>query len=113
VNERAQQLENRFEPWYLVAALLVIPDVAIEATTQSHGWSNVALVLNWAVWLVFAIGLISTAALATGAGGGCVRRSMLRSSCSHHPSPRRPSWDSGSRASYGSCGSYDLHVPPA
>jgi voltage-gated potassium channel len=64
VNERAPQLENRLEPWYLVAALLVIPDVAIEATTQSHGWSNVALVLNWAVWLVFAIGLISTAALA-------------------------------------------------
>jgi hypothetical protein len=27
VNERAQRLENRLEPWYLVAALLVIPDV--------------------------------------------------------------------------------------
>jgi hypothetical protein len=36
----------------------------IEATTQSGDWSQVALVLNWAVWLTFAIGLISTVALA-------------------------------------------------
>jgi hypothetical protein len=64
VNERAQRLDDRLEPWYLVAALLVIPDVAIEATTQSGGWSQVAFVLNWAVWLTFAVGLVWTTALA-------------------------------------------------
>jgi voltage-gated potassium channel len=64
VNERAQRLEGRLEPVYLVAALLVIPDVAIEATTQTGGWSQVATILNWAVWLVFAVGLVWTLALA-------------------------------------------------
>ena len=56
VNERAQHLEDRLEPWYLVAALLVIPEIAIEATTQSGSWSRVALVLNWVVWLTFGLG---------------------------------------------------------
>ena len=64
MNERAQRLEERLEPWYLVAALLVIPDVAIEATTQRGGWSQVALALNWAVWLTFAVGLAWTVVLA-------------------------------------------------
>jgi voltage-gated potassium channel len=64
VNERAQRSEDRLEPWFLVAAVLVIPDVAIEATTQSGGWAQVALVLNWAVWLTFAVGLVWTVALA-------------------------------------------------
>ena len=64
VNERAQRLDDRLEPWYLVAALLVIPDVAIEATTQSGAWSQVAFVLDWTVWLTFAVGLVATTVLA-------------------------------------------------
>jgi voltage-gated potassium channel len=64
LNERAQRLEDRLEPWFVVAALLVIPNVAIEATTQSGGCSQVALALNWVVWLTFAAGLIWTVALA-------------------------------------------------
>ena len=48
----------------LVAALLVIPDVAIEATSQSGSWARGALALNWIVWLIFAIGLASTTAVA-------------------------------------------------
>jgi hypothetical protein len=31
VNERAQRMDERLEPWFLIAALLVIPDVAIDA----------------------------------------------------------------------------------
>src|SRR6185295_12260997 len=64
VNERAQRMDERLEPWFLVAALLVIPDVVIEATTQGGAWSQVALVLNWVVWLTFAVGLGWTALLA-------------------------------------------------
>lgn len=48
----------------LVAALLVIPDVAIEASIASGSWDRAALVLNWAVWLTFAACLVATAAVA-------------------------------------------------
>jgi voltage-gated potassium channel len=68
VNERAQRLDDRLEPVYLVAALLVIPDVVIESTTTSGGWSQIALILNWVVWLAFAAGLVGTLALADARG---------------------------------------------
>lgn len=64
MNDRAQALEARLEPLYLLAALLVIPDVAIEATATSSGWVRAGLVLNWTVWLAFAVGLVWTTALA-------------------------------------------------
>jgi voltage-gated potassium channel len=64
VNERAQRLDDRLEPLYLVAALLVIPDVVIESTTARGGWAQIALILNWTVWLVFAVGLVWTLLIA-------------------------------------------------
>jgi voltage-gated potassium channel len=64
VNERAQRLDERLEPLLLVAALLVIPDVAIEAADARGTWGVAALVLNWAVWLVFALALVATTAVA-------------------------------------------------
>jgi voltage-gated potassium channel len=64
VNERAQRLDDRLEPVYLVAALLVIPDVVIESTVTSGDWAEVATALNWTVWLVFAAGLLWTLAIA-------------------------------------------------
>jgi voltage-gated potassium channel len=60
VNERANALDERFEPLLLAAALLVIPDVAIEAANPDGTWGDAALGLNWIVWLVFAIALIAT-----------------------------------------------------
>jgi hypothetical protein len=57
-------LDDRLEPLYLVAALLVIPDVIVESTTQSGGWAQIGLVLNWVVWLVFAAGLAWTLVIA-------------------------------------------------
>jgi voltage-gated potassium channel len=57
-------MDERLEPWFLIAALLVIPDVVIEATTRGGAWSQVALVLNWVVWLTFAVGLGWTVLLA-------------------------------------------------
>jgi voltage-gated potassium channel len=64
VNERAQRLEDRLAPWYLAAALLVIPDVVIETTTTRGHWGDAAAALNWLVWLIFACGLVATLALA-------------------------------------------------
>jgi voltage-gated potassium channel len=64
VNERAQRLEERLEPLLVVAALLVIPDVVIESTSAGGAWGEVALLLNWVVWLTFAVVLLWTLALA-------------------------------------------------
>jgi voltage-gated potassium channel len=37
----------------LVAALLVIPAIAIESSDVGEPWDTVALVLNWSTWLAF------------------------------------------------------------
>ena len=60
VNARAEALEARLEPLMLIVALLVIPDVAIEASDVTGSWARVALVLNWTVWITFAIALVTT-----------------------------------------------------
>jgi voltage-gated potassium channel len=38
----------------LVAALLVVPVVAIEESSLGDPWQTIASVLNWAIWLAFA-----------------------------------------------------------
>ena len=39
----------------LVAALLVIPVIAIEHSSAGEPWQGIAAVLNWAIWLAFAV----------------------------------------------------------
>lgn len=39
----------------LVAALLVIPAIAIEESSSDEPWLTLAMVLNWAIWIAFAI----------------------------------------------------------
>ena len=39
----------------MVAALLVIPVIAIEQSSASEGWQTSARLLNWAIWIAFAI----------------------------------------------------------
>ena len=41
-----------------VAALLVIPIVVIETSSFSHGWKTIGAVLNWCVWVAFALELV-------------------------------------------------------
>jgi voltage-gated potassium channel len=56
INETAAaRLERRFEWPILVAALLVIPVIVLERNNVSHGWRTVGSVLNWIVWLAFAV----------------------------------------------------------
>jgi hypothetical protein len=38
---------RRFEPWLLVAALLVIPVMVIEQSEFGGSWATVASVANW------------------------------------------------------------------
>jgi voltage-gated potassium channel len=37
----------------LVAALLVVPAIAIEQSEAGQPWNTIALVINWATWLAF------------------------------------------------------------
>ncbi len=55
---RATRLEGFFEWPILVAALLVIPVIVIEHASVSGGWKLFGSVLNWAVWLAFAVELV-------------------------------------------------------
>lgn len=53
VDERSGRIERRLEPFVVVAALLVIPLIAIEESSLGEPWDSIAVGLNWGTWLVF------------------------------------------------------------
>src|SRR4051794_19638530 len=53
VNERARAMESRLQWPMLVAALLVVPAIAIEQSEAGEPWNTIAAVINWATWLAF------------------------------------------------------------
>jgi voltage-gated potassium channel len=54
VDERSERIAKRFEWPMVVAALLVIPLVAIEQSDLEQPWDTIADVLNRGTWLAFA-----------------------------------------------------------
>jgi voltage-gated potassium channel len=64
VSEHYERWERRFELPALVAALLVIPVIAIEQSDVGDSWKVAATVANWAIWLVFAAELLTLLVLA-------------------------------------------------
>jgi voltage-gated potassium channel len=56
---RVKRLERLFEIPVMVAALLVIPVVVLDATPSSSPWRQIAVSASWAIWLVFAAELIA------------------------------------------------------
>jgi voltage-gated potassium channel len=57
MNEQAKRWERRFDVPVLVAALLVIPVIVVEQSDAGEPWRAVAAILNWSIWLVFALEL--------------------------------------------------------
>jgi voltage-gated potassium channel len=55
VNERARAVERRLEWPMLVAALLVVPAIAIEQSEAGEPWNTIAVVINWSTWLAFLV----------------------------------------------------------
>ena len=53
MNEKALQIQRRFEIPVLIAALLVVPVIIIEEQATSATWLGVANVLNWVIWAAF------------------------------------------------------------
>ncbi len=58
MDERARRVERAFEVPILVAALLVIPVIAVEQSDVGEPWRAVAGVLNWIIWVAFAVELV-------------------------------------------------------
>ena len=54
MDERSERIARRFDMPMLVAALLVVPVVAVEQSSLSEPWTTFASVLNWAIWIAFA-----------------------------------------------------------
>lgn len=52
------RIARHFELPMLVAALLVIPVVAVEQSNAGEPWRSIAGGLNWAIWVAFAVELI-------------------------------------------------------
>jgi voltage-gated potassium channel len=59
MNERAERVERFFTWPVIVAALLVIPVIFIEESTENETWRNLAGVANWLIWLVFLAELVA------------------------------------------------------
>jgi hypothetical protein len=55
VDERSLRIAKQFEVPILLAALLVIPVIVIEEANVSDTWKTIGGVLNWAIWLTFAL----------------------------------------------------------
>jgi voltage-gated potassium channel len=55
VDERSRRVARRFEVPVLIAALLVIPVIVIEESNVSDTWKTLGAILNWAIWITFAL----------------------------------------------------------
>lgn len=58
MDERAKRIERAFAIPMLVAALLVIPVIAVEQSDAGDPWRGIAAVANWAIWIAFAVELV-------------------------------------------------------
>lgn len=53
MDQRSERIARRFDYPMLVAALLVVPVVAVEQSSLGEPWRALAGVLNWVIWLAF------------------------------------------------------------
>lgn len=56
--ERAARLDRHFEVPIFIAALLVIPVIVIEQVHVGHSAKTFGSVLNWVIWIAFAVELV-------------------------------------------------------
>jgi len=58
MDTRSRMVAGRFELPMLIAALLVIAVIVVEQSDTGEPWRTVAGLLNWAIWIAFAVELI-------------------------------------------------------
>jgi voltage-gated potassium channel len=57
MDDRSRRVARAFELPILVAALLVIPVMAVEQSDAGEPWRTAAVVANWGIWIAFAVEL--------------------------------------------------------
>ncbi len=62
-DERPERIAGWFEVPVLVAALLTIPVLAVEQSGLSDAWKSLAAGLNWLIWTVFLLELVTMLAV--------------------------------------------------
>jgi voltage-gated potassium channel len=68
MDERAERMERRFAWPVLIAALLVIPIIALEESSLGEPWDTIVTVGNWTIWLTFAAELVAMLAVVPNRG---------------------------------------------
>jgi voltage-gated potassium channel len=58
MDERSRRVAKRFDVPMLIASLLVIPLLLIDATAANEPWTTIGNVLNWGTWLAFLTELV-------------------------------------------------------
>jgi voltage-gated potassium channel len=53
MDARSERIANRLDPWLIVATLLVVPVLILQASDVSDSWRALADVGDWVVWLAF------------------------------------------------------------
>lgn len=53
MDARSQRIAKRFEPWLIVATLLVVPVLILQGSDVDEPWSTVAVIGDWVIWLAF------------------------------------------------------------
>jgi voltage-gated potassium channel len=58
VDARSDRIAKRFEPWLIVATLLVVPVLILQGSDVGEPWRTVAVVGDWIIWLAFLAELV-------------------------------------------------------
>jgi voltage-gated potassium channel len=58
MSARSERVARRFDVPMLIAALLVVPAIVIEESDFSAGWKAAGAILNWLIWVAFALELV-------------------------------------------------------
>jgi hypothetical protein len=59
MDARSERMEGRFQWPVLIAALLVVPVIALEESSLGEPWDALASTGNWAIWLTFSAELVA------------------------------------------------------
>lgn len=63
-DDRAARVAQRFEKPVMLATVLVIPAIVVEASARNGDLKSAAAMLNWVIWLVFVVELAALLSLA-------------------------------------------------
>jgi voltage-gated potassium channel len=58
MDARSERIAKRFEPWLIVATLLVVPVLILQGSDVGEPWHTIAGVGDWVIWLAFLAELV-------------------------------------------------------